>query len=73
MDRNMLMEHLRRRFEAEFGEALDAVEHAPEGAWIEACEVAFREAAMNLARDGFELTLQAKAEAPAGLEDGASR
>ena len=60
MDRDVLMNQMKERFEEEFAKALDAVEHAPDGHWIDASEMAFRDAALIVAREGLELAVQAK-------------
>ncbi len=41
MDRDVLMDQMRERFEEEFAKALKALENAPDGHWIEAGEMAF--------------------------------
>ena len=63
MDREVLMDQMKERFEEEFAKALDALEHAPDGHWIDASEMAFREAALTVAREGLELAVQAKVSA----------
>ena len=63
MDRDVLMHQMRERFEEEFSKALNALENAPDGHWIEASEMAFRDAALTVAREGLELALQAKVDA----------
>lgn len=63
MDRDVLMNQMKERFEEEFAKALDAVEHAPDGHWIDAGEMAFRDAALTVAREGLELAVQAKVDA----------
>ncbi len=60
MDRDVLMNQMKERFEEEFAKALDAVERAPDGHWIDAGELAFRDAALTVAREGLELAVQAK-------------
>lgn len=62
MDRDVLMNQMKERFEEEFAKALDAVEHAPDGHWIDAGELAFRDAALTVAREGLELAVQAKVD-----------
>ena len=42
MDREVLMYEMTERFQALYGEALDALEKAPDDAWISASEFAFR-------------------------------
>ena len=63
MDRDVLMHQIRERFEEEFAKALKALEDAPDGHWIEASEMAFRDAALTVAREGLELAVQAKVDA----------
>jgi RNA-splicing ligase RtcB len=63
MDREVLMHQMRERFEEEFAKALRALEDAPDGHWIEASEMAFRDAALIVAREGLELAVQAKVDA----------
>ncbi len=63
MDRDVLMHQMRERFEEEFSKALQALEDAPDGHWIEASEMAFREAALIVGREGLELALQARVDA----------
>ncbi|UCC30306.1 MAG: hypothetical protein JSU86_19165 [Phycisphaerales bacterium] len=63
MDRDVLMHQLEERFREEFSKALKALEDAPDGHWIEASEMAFRDAALTVAREGLELAVQAKVDA----------
>ena len=63
MDRDVLMHQMEERFREEFCRALKALEDAPDGHWIEASEMAFRDAALTVAREGLELALQAKVDA----------
>ena len=63
MDHDVLMHQMRERFEEEFAKALKALEDAPDGHWIEASEMAFRDAALIVGREGFELALQARVDA----------
>ena len=49
MDRDVLMHQMRERFEEEFAKALKALEDASDGHWIEASEMAFRDAALTVA------------------------
>jgi hypothetical protein len=63
MDRDVLMHQMRERFEEEFAQALQALEDAPDGHWIEASEMAFRDAALTVAREGLQLAVQAKVDA----------
>lgn len=63
MDRDVLMNQMEERFREEFAKALDALEHAPDGHWIDASEMAFRDAALTVAREGLQLAVQAKVDA----------
>jgi len=63
MDHDVLMHQMEDRFREEFAKALQALEDAPDGHWIDASEMAFREAALTVAREGLELAVQAKIEA----------
>ena len=63
MDRDVLMHQMEERFREEFAKALEAVEHAADGHWIDAGEIAFRDAALIVAREGLELAVQAKVDA----------
>lgn len=63
MDRDVVMHQMEERFREEFAKALQALEDAPDGYWIEASEMAFRDAALTVAREGLELAVQAKVDA----------
>ena len=63
MDHDVLMDQMEERFREEFAKALKALEDAPDGHWIEASEMAFRDAALIVGREGFELALQARVDA----------
>ena len=63
MDRDVLMHQMEERFREEFSKALGALEDAPDGHWIEASEMAFRDAALTVAREGLQLAVQAKVDA----------
>lgn len=63
MDHDELMDQMQERFREEFFKAIDALENAPDGHWIEAGEMALREAASIVGREGFELALQARVDA----------
>lgn len=63
MDREVLMNQMGERFREEFAKALDALERAPDGHWIDASEMAFRDAALTVGREGLELAVQAKVDA----------
>ncbi|MFQ5344166.1 MAG: hypothetical protein ACE5F6_21700 [Anaerolineae bacterium] len=63
MDHDVLMHQMEDRFREEFAKALKALEDAPDGHWIDASEMAFRQAALTVAREGLELAVQAKVDA----------
>jgi len=63
MDREVVMHQMEERFREEFSKALKALEGAPDGHWIEASEMAFRDAALTVAREGLQLAVQAKVDA----------
>jgi len=63
MDHEVLMYQMQDRFREEFAKALQALENAPDGHWIEASEMVFRDAALTVAREGLELAVQAKVDA----------
>ncbi len=63
MDHDVLVAQMEERFREEFAKALKALEDAPDGHWIEASEMAFRDAALTVGREGLELALQAKVDA----------
>ncbi len=63
MDGDVLMQQMEERFREEFAKAFQALEDAPDGHWIEAGEMVFRDAALTVAREGLELAVQAKVDA----------
>ena len=63
MDREVVMHQMEERFREEFSKALKAVEDAPDGHWIEASEMAFRDAALTAAREGLEFAVQSRVDA----------
>jgi len=63
MDHEVLMQQMEERFREEFAKALQALENAPDGQWIDASEMACRDAALTVAREGLELAVQAKTDA----------
>ena len=63
MDRDVLMHQMGERFREEFAKPLDATGQAPDGNWIDASEMAFRDAALTVAREGLELVVQAEVDA----------
>ena len=62
MDHDALMDQLQERFREEFAKAFQALKDAPDGHWIDASEMAFRDAALAVAREGLELAVQAKVD-----------
>jgi hypothetical protein len=60
MDRDALKRELTEQFHQSLAEAMDAVEQAPDGAWIAASEWQVREAFQRLTAQAFERILQAK-------------
>lgn len=65
MDREVLLYQMTERFQELFGQALDAVEKAPDGQWIAASEWAFRDTFMKLMQESYEAALQARIDAHA--------
>lgn len=63
MDREVLLYEMTERFQALYGEALDALEKAPDGAWIAASEFAFRDAFQALMAESYEAALQSRIDA----------
>jgi len=63
MDHDVFMHQMEDRFREEFAKALKALEKAPDGHWIAASEMAFRDAALTAAREGLEQAVQAKVDA----------
>lgn len=63
MDHDVVMHQLEDRFREEFAKALKALEDAPDGHWIDASEMVFRDAALTIAREGLELAVQARIDA----------
>ena len=60
MDRDALTRELTLDFEQSLGQAMDAVQRAPDGSWIAASEWQVREAFQKLTTHAFERILQAK-------------
>lgn len=63
MDRDVLMHQMTERFQALYGQALDALESAPDGRWIADSEWAFRDAFQQLLTESYEAAVQRKVEA----------
>jgi len=68
MDRDVLMHQMTERFQALYGKALDALEHAPDGQWIAASEWAFRDAFQELLTESYEAAVQSKADTHASAQ-----
>ena len=60
MDRNVLKQRMRERFEAAMAAAFKAVEEAPDGQWITGSEWAVREAFQALTAECFREILQGR-------------
>jgi hypothetical protein len=63
MDRDALKRELTHQFEQSLDRAMDAVEQAPDGAWISASEWQVRELFQKLTAQAFERIVQAKLDA----------
>ena len=60
MDREVLKQQLRERFEQSLERMIDAVEQAPDGRWIAASEWQVKEAGSELIRDCYQAIVQAR-------------
>ncbi|HEX5243305.1 MAG TPA: hypothetical protein VFW23_08570 [Tepidisphaeraceae bacterium] len=65
MDREALKRELTDQFHQSLDQAMNAVERAPDGAWISASEWEVREVFQKLTAQAFERILQAKLDAAA--------
>lgn len=65
MDREALKRELTDQFHKSLDQAMDAVQRAPDGAWISASEWEVREVFQKLTAEAFERILQAKLDAAA--------
>jgi hypothetical protein len=63
MDRDALKRELTEQFEHSLDQAMDAVEQAPDGAWISGSEWEIRELFQKLTAQAYERILQAKLDA----------
>lgn len=63
MDREVLLYQMTERFQELYGEALDALERAPDGQWISASEFAFRDAFLQLMKESYEAAIQTRIDA----------
>lgn len=60
MDREVLKQRLRERFEQALNQMIDSVEQAPDGRWVAASEWQVRQAGQDLTRDCYQAILQAR-------------
>ena len=60
MDREVLLYQMTERFQELYGQALDALERAPDGQWISASEFVFRDAFLQLMKESYEAAIQTK-------------
>jgi hypothetical protein len=65
MDRDALKRELTEQFQHSLDQAMDAVQRAPDGAWIAASEWEVRAVFQKLTAQAFERILQAKMDAAA--------
>ena len=63
MDRDAIKRELTEQFQQSLDQAMDAVQLAPDGAWISASEWQVRELFQKLTAQAFERILQAKIDA----------
>ena len=63
MDRDVLMHQMTERFQGLYNQALDALDRAPDGQWIAASEWAFRDAFLQLMKEGYQAAMQSKVDA----------
>lgn len=63
MDREVLLYQMTERFQELYGQALDALERAPDGQWISASEFAFRDAFLQLMKESYEAAIQTRIDA----------
>jgi hypothetical protein len=63
MDRDALKRELTQHFQQSLDQAMDAVEQAPDGAWISGSEWEIRELFQKLTAQAYERILQAKLDA----------
>jgi len=63
MDKEVLLYQMTERFQELYGQALDAVEKAPDGQWISASEWAFRDTFLKLMKESYEAAIQARIDA----------
>jgi hypothetical protein len=70
MDRQALRRELRAKMDQALDRAMDAVEAAPDGQWINASEWVVREAFQELTRDCFQAIVQARVDADPAADAG---
>jgi len=63
MDRDALKRELTEQFQQSLDQAMNAVERAPDGAWISASEWEIRELFQKLTAQAFERIVQARIDA----------
>ncbi|MGH6933307.1 MAG: hypothetical protein ACREEE_12845 [Dongiaceae bacterium] len=63
MDRDVLFHQMTERFQALYGQALDALDRAPEGQWIAASERAFLDVFRQLTQESYQAAMQSKVDA----------
>ena len=63
MDREVLVYQMTERFQELYGQALDALERAPDGQWIAASEFAFRDTFQQLMKESYQAAVQARIDA----------
>ena len=63
MDRDALKRELTEQFQQSLEQAMDAVEQAPDGAWISGSEWEIRDLFQKLTAQAYERILQAKLDA----------
>lgn len=62
MDRDVLLHQMTDRFQELYNEALDALDHAPDGQWIAASERAFHGVFQQLMKESYQAAMQSKVD-----------
>lgn len=70
MDRDVLMDQMTERFREAYAKGLDAVERAPDGQWIAASELVFRDAFLEVMQQGYQAAIQARIDADSSRQAG---
>jgi hypothetical protein len=70
MDRDVLMDRMTERFREAYAKGLDAVERAPDGQWIAASEFVFRDAFLEVMKEGYQAAIQARIDAKSSQQAG---